>query len=139
MFFPIFLAMISGISLAIPVFFQPTKKETPELLSIYVLQTGVFENFQNAQEEQQKYTSSMIYYDEDVYRVLVGASMSLEGLEKIKKTLQNQSISYYEKTLMIKPEETQMFKNYNVMLEKAQSEDAILLLNHKILEKMVET
>ena len=69
---PIFLALLIGAILALPVLkidFQ--KLEKKEISELYVLQTGVFTSLNNAIEEQKKISNSIIYKDQDQYRVLV--------------------------------------------------------------------
>ena len=47
-------------------------------------------------------------------------------------------ISYYKKDLAVKENDQELLLKYNMLLEKASEEDTILLLNARILEKMVE-
>ena len=135
---PIFLALLIGAILALPVLkidFQ--KLEKKEISELYVLQTGVFTSLNNAIEEQKKISNSIIYKDQDQYRVLVGASSSEYGLEKIEHILQEEEIHYYKKKLSI-TDQNEFLLKYNLMLEKTNDKDSIKLLNQKILEKMME-
>ena len=86
-----FLAILVGFLLAFPVLFYkiPWKEDT---ISFYVLQVGVYADYQNALEEKEKFTDAIIYPDENYYRVLVGASTTKENLEKIKLSLEEQNI-----------------------------------------------
>ena len=71
-----------------------------------------------------------------MYRVIVGASMNQEGLSKIEKILNTQNIHYYKKELTVLESDTELFSKYNLLLERASSDESVLLLNEKILESM---
>ncbi len=130
------LAIVVGFILSIPIFiFKPVKNN--EELSFQVLQVGVYSNLENASIEKNKFEDAIIYEDNGFYRVLVGASTSKENMEKIKKVLEEQNISYYQKELKIVTENKNVISNYNLLLEKAEEKETILLLNQKILENMV--
>jgi len=133
---PIFMAIFAGVCLSFP-FFKMEKKhvENPSVFSLYVLQTGVYNNYENALKEQQKVEGSVIYQDGSYYRVLVGASKKESGLEKIENLLKEAGIHYYKKEISFF-ESKESFEDYNLMLEKVETKETILLLNKKILEQM---
>ncbi len=132
-----FLAILTGFLLAFPVLFYkiPRKEDS---ISFYVLQVGVYEDYQNALEKKEQFMDAVIYPDDNYYRVLVGASTTKENLEKIKISLEEQNIEYYEKELKLVSDEKESFSSYNLLLDKAKEKEIILLLNQKILEKMSE-
>jgi len=132
-FIAIFLALIVGAILAMPIF--PIKKMESDDKEIYVLQTGVFENYENALEQQKQLKDAVIIKNENEYRVLVGASKSEIGLQKIENILKEKEIPYYKKKIAIQDEKDIVTK-YNLLLDKTDDADSILLLNRKILEKM---
>lgn len=111
------------------------KKET---ISLNVLQTGVFSSYENALEQKGTLTNAVILPKDGYYFVLVGASTNETGLEKIEKALNNKNIHYYKKKMEILEKDKELFLKYNMLLEKAENEETVLLLNKKILEKMSE-
>jgi len=130
------LAILTGVILSFPVFKNQQKEIKPlEPITMYVLQTGVYNNYENALKEQQKVEGSVIYQDGSYYRVLVGASKKESGLEKIENLLKEAGIHYYKKEISFF-ESKESFEDYNLMLEKVETKETILLLNKKILEQM---
>ena len=103
-----------------------------------MLQTGVFENYQNALENQEKMNNAIILEDEGIYRVVVGASTKESGLEKIESILKEHNIHFYKKKMVIVEQDIELFEKYNLLLENATSDEVVLLLNQKILESMVQ-
>lgn len=132
----LFAILVGGI-LAFPVLSNQRKPKNSSVISMYILQTGVFKDFENAKEEQAKIKNSVIYKDNDIYRVLVGASTNETSLMKVEEYLKEEQIHYYKKEIEIYENNIDLFSKYNVMLEKAEEKETILLLNQKILEKMV--
>ncbi len=132
------MAIFAGVCLSFP-FFKMEKKhvENPSVFSLYVLQTGVYSSYENALKEKERIMNAVIFPDGDIYRVLVGASLNEVGLLKIENVLKEEGIHYYKKEISLLQSDSKLFSQYNLMLEKAESKESILLLNQKILEKMV--
>ena len=132
------LALLTGAVLAIPALSIKKEQEQIGEAEVYVLQTGVFEDYQNALENQEKMSNAIILEDEGIYRVIVGASTKESGLEKIESILKERNIHYYKKKMVIIDKDIDLFEKYNLFLENATSEEVVLLLNQKILESMVQ-
>lgn len=132
------LAILTGAVLAIPALSIKKEQEQIGEAEVYVLQTGVFENYQNALENQEKMNNAIILEDEGIYRVIVGASTKESGLEKIESILKEKNIHYYKKKMVIVEQDIELFEKYNLLLENATSDEVVLLLNQKILESMVQ-
>lgn len=132
------LAILTGAVLAIPALSIKKEQEQIGEAEVYVLQTGVFENYQNALENQEKMNNAIILEDEGIYRVVVGASTKESGLEKIESILKEHNIHYYKKKMVIVEQDIELFEKYNLLLENATSDEVVLLLNQKILESMVQ-
>ena len=98
----------------------------------------MYSSYDNALEAKERVENAIIYEDNGLYRVLVGASTTDAGLEKIETIMAKKGISYYKKDLVVKESDQDLLLKYNMMLEKANEEETILLLNARILEKMVE-
>lgn len=112
------------------------KNKTENVITLTVLQTGVFSDYENAVEQKESLNNAIILEDNGLYRVIVGASTNESGLSKIEKILESQKIHYYKKELTVLESDSEQFSKYNLLLEKANSEESVLLLNQKILESM---
>ena len=136
----ILLALITGAILAFfTLFYLEPKKDLEQDILLKVLQTGVYSSYENALSAKDKFENAIIYEDGGLYRVLVGAATTDAGLEKIENIMKKKKIAYYKKDLKIQKKDQDLFSKYNMMLEKTNEEKSILLLNSRILEKMVET
>ena len=112
------------------------KNKTENVITLTVLQTGVFSDYENAVEQKESMNNAIILEDNGLYRVIVGASTNESGLSKIEKILESQKIHYYKKELTVLESDSEQFSKYNLLLEKANSEESVLILNQKILESM---
>ena len=112
------------------------KNKTENVITLTVLQTGIFSDYENAVEQKESMNNAIILEDNGLYRVIVGASTNESGLSKIEKILESQKIHYYKKELTVLESDSEQFSKYNLLLEKANSEESVLLLNQKILESM---
>ena len=131
------LSVFVGAILSFCVLFSLKKnEEDPGTLLVSVLQTGVYTSYENAVNAAKNFEPSIIYPEEGRYLVLVGASTTQTGLEKVENILKNKNIHYYKKDLLINEQEKSLFLKYNMLLEKATEEETIILLNSRILEKM---
>ena len=135
----IFLALAVGATLAFfTLFYLEPANDSKETLALKVLQTGVYASYKNALDAKEKLENAIVYEDNGLYRVLVGASTTDAGLEKVETIMKKKGINYYKKDLIIEKSDQDLFFKYNMMLEKTNEEGVILLLNTRILEKMVE-
>ena len=112
------------------------KNKTENVITLTVLQTGVFSDYENAVEQKESMNNAIILEDNGLYRVIVGASTNESGLSKIEKILESQKIHYYKKEITVLESDSEQFSKYNLLLEKANSEESVLLVNQKILESM---
>ena len=112
------------------------KNKTENVITLTVLQTGVFSDYENAVEQKESLNNAIILEDNGLYRVIVGASTNESGLSKIEKILESQKIHYYKKEITVLESDSEQFSKYNLLLEKANSEESVLLLKQKILESM---
>ena len=131
-----FLAIATGIILAFCTLFYLKQEEAPPTeITVQVLQIGVYESLENALKAKEQVKDAIVYEDENVYRVLVGAATTSEALTKIETALQEENIAYYKKELQVKENE-ELFTKYNELLEATSEQETVLFLNHRILERM---
>ena len=133
------LALTIGATLAFfTLFYLEPANDFKETLTLKVLQTGVYASYENALDAKETLKNAIVYEDNGLYRVLVGASTTESGLEKVEVIMKRKGIHYYKKDLIIEKSDQDLFYKYNMLLEKTNEEEVILLLNTRILEKMVE-
>lgn len=132
----ILMAIAVGAILALPTL-SMTSKDGSKKENMFVLQLGIFKNYDNAFEKKQSVKGSIIYQNKDVYYVLAGVSKEETNLYKIEEYLQNENISYYKKQMIISYDPDNLEK-YNLLLQKTSDVETIKTLNEKVLKEVVK-
>lgn len=132
----ILMAIAVGAVLALPTL-SMSSKDSSKKENMFVLQLGIFKNYDNAFEKKQSVKGSIIYQNNDVYYVLAGVSKEETGLYKIEEYLKKENISYYKKQMTICYDADNLEK-YNLLLQKTNDEETIKTLNEKVLKEVVK-
>lgn len=132
----ILMAIAVGAILALPTL-SMSLKDSSKKENMFVLQLGIFKNYDNAFEKKQSVKGSIIYQNKDVYYVLAGVSKEETGLYKIEEYLKKENISYYKKQMTICYDADNLVK-YNLLLQKTNDEETIKTLNEKVLKEVVK-
>lgn len=132
----ILMAIAVGAILALPTL-SMASKDSSKKENMFILQLGIFKNYDNAFEKKQSVKGSIIYQNKDVYYVLAGVSKEETNLYKIEEYLQNENISYYKKQMIISYDPDNLEK-YNLMLQKTNDVEIIKTLNEKVLKEVVK-
>lgn len=132
----ILMAIAVGAILALPTL-SMASKDSSKKENMFILQLGLFKNYDNAFEKKQSVKGSIIYQNKDVYYVLAGVSKEETNLYKIEEYLQNENISYYKKQMIISYDPDNLEK-YNLMLQKTNDVETIKTLNEKVLKEVVK-
>lgn len=132
----ILIAIAVGAVLALPTL-SMASKESSKKENMFVLQLGIFKNYDNAFEKKQSVKGSIIYQNKDVYYVLAGVSKEETGLYKIEEYLKKENISYYKKQMTISYDADNLEK-YNLLLQKTSDVETIKTLNEKVLKEVVK-
>ena len=130
----VFAILVGGV-LALPALQLKKDWQKEEYTSLYVLQSGVFKNYENALEKQASLLGSVIVQEQGTYYVYAGVSLKEKDLERMEKILQEKQIAYYKKQIMVKSNKETLEK-YNLLLQKADNEETLLLVNKKMLESV---
>ena len=125
----ILVAIAVGAVLALPTL-SMSSKDSSKKENMFVLQLGIFKNYDNAFEKKQSVKGSIIYQNNDVYYVLAGVSKEEEYLKK-------ENISYYKKQMIISYDADNLEK-YNLLLQKTSDVETIKTLNEKVLKEVVK-
>lgn len=128
------LSCIIGASLA-SIFFLSikSKAEAKTLSSVYVFQVGVFKNLTNAENFKTQYYFAKILKDKELYRVLIGATLSNKDL--LEKNFKDQGYDYYIKTINVSDNVLNNIKKYDELLRQTKQENQKLIIK-KILESL---
>ena len=132
----ILMAIAVGAVLALPTL-SMSSKDSSKKENMFVLQLGIFKNYDNAFEKKQSVKGSIIYQNNDVYYVLAGVSKEETGLYKIEEYLKKENISYYKKQMTICYDADNLEK-YNLLLQKTSDVETIKTLNEKVLKEVVK-
>ena len=132
----ILMAIAVGAILALPTL-SMSLKDSSKKENMFVLQLGIFKNYDNAFEKKQSVKGSIIYQNKDAYYVLAGVSKEETGLYKIEEYLKKENISYYKKQMTICYDADNLVK-YNLLLQKTNDEETIKTLNEKVLKEVVK-
>ena len=132
----ILMAIAVGAILALPTL-SMSLKDSSKKENMFVLQLGIFKNYDNSFEKKQSVKGSIIYQNKDVYYVLAGVSKEETGLYKIEEYLKKENISYYKKQMTICYDADNLVK-YNLLLQKTNDEETIKTLNEKVLKEVVK-
>lgn len=132
----ILMAIAVGAVLALPTL-SMSSKDSSKKENMFVLQLGIFKNYDNAFEKKQSVKGSIIYQNNDVYYVLAGVSKEETGLYKIEEYLKKENISYYKKQMIISYDADNLEK-YNLLLQKTSDVETIKTLNEKVLKEVVK-
>lgn len=132
----ILVAIAVGAVLALPTL-SMASKDSSKKENMFVLQLGIFKNYDNAFEKKQSVKGSIIYQNKDVYYVLAGISKEETSLYKIEEYLKKENISYYKKQMIISYDADNLEK-YNLLLQKTSDVETIKTLNEKVLKEVVK-
>ena len=85
-----------------------SKKE--EVVTLF--QVGVFKDYNNATFFSKTFPSSLIYKDNNYYRVIIAISYHEETKLKLESIYQNSEIEYYEKEIRINKDFIEKISNF---------------------------
>ena len=106
-----------------------SKKE--EVITLF--QVGVFKDYNNAAFFSKTFPSSLIYKDNNYYRVIIAISYHEETKLKLESIYQNSEIEYYEKEIRINKDFIEKISNYESIILKSNKEEVINNVNNSIL------
>ncbi|MGM9834178.1 MAG: hypothetical protein ACI31M_00135 [Bacilli bacterium] len=117
-------------------YFKDVKEEVASALSISstanAFQVGVYQKYENAVKEKEKYDYAIIIPDGEFFRVYIGLSKEGEATEFLKNYFDSKGYLYYLKQIVIPDAFSDDFNNYQEVLMNAEEID---LMNKKILEE----
>ena len=118
------------------IFYHDIKTEVLALSNedniVYLFQVGVFKNPVNAENYQQKFSNSLIYNDQDYYRVIIGATV--KNKDKLANFYKALDINFYIKEIKMDTKKIKLFQEYDQVLMETTKSEVINENTKKMLE-----
>lgn len=132
-------AVIIGVLIAV-FFYKDIKNEVIAITNndseISLFQVGVFKVYDNALNFSESFENSLIYEDNGLYRVIIGASYHNEAKIKLEEYFTSQNITYYIKEIKMSDSFIEEITNFELILIKTESSEVIKSLNKSILDAL---
>ena len=107
-----------------------SKKE--EVVTLF--QTGVFKNYDNALEFSKTFASSIVYEDNDYYRVIIALTYHEDVKTKLEVMYTNKEINYYLKEVRVSKDLIEKISKFESIILKSDKEEVIDNVNNSILK-----
>ena len=132
-------AVIIGVFIAF-FFYKDIKNEVIAITNnnseISLFQVGVFKVYDNAINFTKNFDDAFIYEDNDLYRVIIGASYHNEAKIKLEEYFTSQNITYYIKEIKVNENFIEEITNLELVLIKCESDEAKKALNKSIINAL---
>jgi len=131
------LAICVGSSLA---FFLTNKMEDAisehniEKNEVTAFQIGVYSILNNAKKTQSNYPNSLIYKDEDKYRVFIAIYKEPELIEYMESYYDKENVDIYLKKIKVNKNFSLELDKYEELLKKSKDKNTYISANKNILE-----
>ena len=103
--------------------------------TIYVFQYGVYENKESLNNINIKYTYEI---KDNKYYVYVGMTSKKQNIEKLENYFNNKNIKTYVKELRLDDEFYNVIKQYDLLLDEAESDESIKTIMETVIAKYEE-
>lgn len=107
-----------------------SKKE--EVITLF--QVGVFKDYNNALEFSNTFASSIIYSDNEYYRVIIAISYHEDVKTKLEIYYTNKEINYYLKEVRVSKDLINKINNFESIILKTHKDEVIDNVNNSILK-----
>lgn len=132
-------AVIIGVLIAV-FFYKDIKNEVIAITNndseISLFQVGVFKVYDNALNFSESFENSLIYEDNGLYRVIIGAAYHNEAKIKLEQYFTEQNITYYIKEIKMSDSFIEEITNFELILIKTESFEVINSLNKSIMDAL---
>ena len=132
-------AVIIGVLIAV-FFYKDIKNEVIAITNndseISLFQVGVFKVYDNAINFSESFENSLIYEDNGLYRVIIGAAYHNEAKIKLEQYFTEQNITYYIKEIKMSDSFIEEITNFELILIKTESSEVINSLNKSIMDAL---
>jgi predicted small secreted protein len=139
---PIFAAILIGVIIGKYLFSQYEGKIDVALKNdetIYVLQQGVYSNFDNAKNAASKLNYYVIDKDDKYYRIYVAITYNQNNVSKLEEYYVSKGNDIYVRELKIdNPEFLDLLKQYDLLLESSSGDNELLQIEKQILTNYEE-
>lgn len=136
----IVIAVIIGSVIAF-LFYKDIKEEVKAITNkdeqIYLFQAGIFKNYDNAAYLAKSFNASIIYQENDYYRVIIGISYNIEAMQKLEAYFNDKKVEYYIKKCHINSDFIKYIKTYEEILLKSEHDQVIDNVLNTILKQFL--
>lgn len=101
---------------------------------IYLFQAGVFKIEENAYNFASNFEVSLVYKDEEYYRVIIGVAYGDDVKNKLEDFFDSLGIQYFLKKLKVENELIATIKSYEEVLIKTTKTEVIYSINDNMLK-----
>ena len=119
-------------------FYQDINKEVRAISKkeevVTIFQTGVFKDYDNALEFSKTFASSIIYEDNDYYRVIIALTYHEDVKTKLEVMYTNKEINYYLKEIRVSKDLIEKISKFESIILKSDKEEVIDNVNNSILK-----
>ncbi len=106
---------------------------------IYVLQQGVYSNYENIEKNMVSINYYIVHKDEDYYRVYVGITKDMDNVDKMRELFINNGNDIYVRELKNDNSSfLEVLGQYDMLLAHSNEEDQILQIQKQVLSKYEE-
>ena len=139
------IALILGMSIAFFLAFkfqdQVAFAINPKVTLLYV---GTYNNFDVANEKTLNYTSSFIYENNGIYKVVIGVYQDKEVIDLMSSYFRDKGITYYQEEIRVDSMFLKNINNYELLIKSSDStyyesiNTSILNLFHEYMSQNIE-
>jgi hypothetical protein len=104
-----------------------------EKYNLYVFQTGAFSDYENAKKYAKTMPSSMIYYDNFLYRVYIAIYKDIDLMNKMLVYFENNNIHIYIKNIEVSKDLYNNIDSYENILKNTDENKVFNKVNQSIL------
>ena len=101
--------------------------------TVYVFQAGVFESKDNAYNYANALKNSVVYYDQEYYRIYIGVVKDYEDISILSSYFNKKNIDYFIKEVNVNNLPSD-FDKYELLLKKIKDDASIDKINQKLLD-----
>ena len=132
------LSIIFGIVFT---FFVLNKQDTyaKEEYLVYAFQVGAFEKEENAIDYVKYLPTSVIYREENLYKVFVAIHKDIDIINKMVVYFENNDINVYLKSINVTKEFYINLNNYEEFIKKSDNTNVYNKINQSILNNWLES
>ena len=118
------------------IFYKDIRNDVSDITNskdiVHIFQIGAYEDMNNAVIKKKEYTSSSLFYDNGLYRVIASVCYNDNTCNLLKNYFDRNNINYYLKKYTVNINFIQELINYEKIINNTTSNETIDKINNKI-------